>query len=101
MISVCKEILQLRQEIQHENCIKHLSPEKILYQFNQLARKLTFDAKTWTLQLCSQYFSLLCLELIDAITEDKTVKIPNLTSLGTKTDKLIALQTVRDSDISN
>ena len=51
------------------------------------------------MQLYAIYVALLCIELDEAVKDDKKITIPDWTNLNTKSKQLNGLYTVKDSTI--
>ena len=93
---VCSSIGELRQNYTHSGQPKTDTPEELFNKFTALTVNLPDNATTWSIQLCSTYFSALNKELVENMTTDTTFKMPDLTTLTSKALQLEALRSVRN-----
>ena len=100
ILAVCRQIQSLKQQNHAKDCTTFLSPEILSNQFSSLATNQLDNARTWTLQLFSTFLAALSTELSDAIRDDREFKIPDITTLDTKSKQLAALRTVHDSAVT-
>ena len=95
VVEVCRQISSLRQVWNSGSTIHTDTPDELYDKFTRLTVSLPPDATKWSLQLCSSYLAALSADLAEEVTSDETFRMPNLTTLTTKSLQVEALRTVR------
>ena len=93
---VCTQICELQQTYINNGNASIDTPEELFNKFTALTVNLPDNAVTWSIQLCSTYFSALTKDLVENMTADTSFKMPDLTTLTTKARQLDALREVRN-----
>ena len=91
---VCTKIGSVKQSYSLGGSSKIDTPEELFDKFTQLSVTLPGNAKTWSIQLCSTYFSALSRDLVEHMTSDVSFMIPDLTTITTKASQLEAIRSV-------
>ena len=101
LVELGHALSKLKQEYRDNNRIVIDTPDELFDRFTAIATCLPDDASNWPTTLCTTYYSALTKDLIDSMADDKTFKMPKLTTLHTKSLQLDALRTVRSNAVVN
>ena len=100
-LEVCSQISSVKQVYCTNGRVIHYTPDELFDKYSRLALSLPDDASSWSIQLCSCYLTALSKDLVDDLTSDLKLSIPDLTKLTTKALQLDALRIIRQHAVSS
>ena len=89
VVEVCCQISEVKQMRMVDEKLYTATPDELFDEFSEISVSLLDNASSWTLQLCSSYFSGLTSYLSEAISSEKNIcdaRFVQTNSKGTSID---------------